>query len=488
MRLLNKSLIFCSLTFLSGCLNLTPSSEEQAQNLIPTPSLDNTVEKALDTPFFSVGSWPEENWWDVFTNLQLNELMNRALAQNPTLQSIQRQVENAKQRSIIARGQLFPLLFFNASDNLQFLSKNGLYRALNPNLPLSAGLIDMTLAFTYEFDFWSKYRNIFQAALGREKAEEASQAQVKLIITTAVAQAFFALKTNLIKAELYRDLCEVRKNIFNLQNLLLKNALSSKLPVYLSEEVLLESEKLIFAIEEEVEVDKHLLNILIGNGPDVPLGIDAELPSLPKTLVIPECLSLNLLSRRPDLMAQIWRVEALAHEIGVARADFFPNINLSAILGLESFHFSNLFNGSSGTGSAEPAFTLPIYTAGTIQANIDSKRALFDAALFDYNDLLLKSAQEVADLLVLAKSIYGQQSMQAVIVGCADARYGLTELRKQNGLDNDFQIYALQEEVIQKKLANIDLIYGQYLATVKLIKALGGGYASDFLPIAKGEK
>ena len=483
MRYFHRAILFSSLTLLHSCLSMT--QEELSENLLSNPNLDSSIADSLDTPYFSKGQWPEQNWWESFDSKQLNELMDSALTQNPTLQNIEQRVNQAKQQSTIARSKLFPLLFFNASDNWQYLSKTGLYRTLNPNIPRNASLIDLTLAFTYEFDFWSKYRNIFKAALGREKAEEATHAQTKLIITTAVAQGYFALMTHLSKADLIRELYEVRKGIFDLQELLLASGLYSKIPVYLAEERVLESEKLIDEIEQEIATNKHVINALVGRGPDFPILVDINIHSMPKKLAIPENLSIELLSRRPDLMAQIWRVEAFASEVGAARADYFPNINLRAFLGIETVHYANLFNPENGTAGVAPALSLPIYTASAIQANIDSKRAQFDAAIFEYNDLILKSSQEVADLLALAKSIFDQQARQTSIVESANARLDLIRLRQQSGLDNGLQQLAFQEEVLQKKLTDIDLIYGQYLASIKLIKALGGGYTSDFLPISK---
>jgi NodT family efflux transporter outer membrane factor (OMF) lipoprotein len=461
------------------------SKEEQSKNLISAPTLDLTVKSSLDSSFFSIGNWPEESWWHLFESTQLNELIQIALTQNPNLQSIEKKVDEAKQRSVIARSQLFPLISFNASDDWQYLSKHGLYRALNPTIPLNANLIDLTLAFSYEFDFWSKFRNQFRAALGRERAEQASAAETNLIVTTAVAQAFFALKTNLVKQELIVQLDQVRKKAFDLQHILLKQALYSKLPVYLAEELLLESGKMVDEIEKQVAEDRHLVNILIGNGPESPLIVDTLLPNLPATLLIPEQLSLNLLSRRPDLMAQIWRVEALAHEVGAARASYFPNINLASFIGFESLNYSELFKADSSVIGFNPAMNLPIYTAGAIQANIDSKQSQFDSALFSYNELILKSSKEVADLLVLAKSIFKQQAKQDFIVHNAAERHALIQIRQQNGLENALQLYAFEEELLQKKIDNIDLVYGQYVATVKLIKALGGGYTADFIPIEK---
>ncbi len=476
--------IFFGLLFLSGCVSLP--KDQQTENLLSPPSVTTSIDRSMESGFFSIGDWPKQNWWEIFGSSELNSLISIALDKNPTIQSIEKRVEYAKQTAKVVRSRLFPLLFFDADETWQYLSKNGLYRTFNPKIPLNANLVDLTLSFTYEFDFWGKNRHLFNAALGESKAEEAESAGVELITTTAIAQAYFALKTNLVRQRLYQDLFEVRRAFFELEGHLQDKALLSRLSPLLSEERLLEAEKLVFSIETEVETDKHLINILLGRGPDEPLNIEATLPQALETLTIPDNLSLDLLARRPDLMAQIWRVEALAHEVGAAKADFYPNINLTALLGLESINFSHLFRAQSKTAALLPAIHLPIFTAGAIRANIRAKKALFDQAVYDYNDLLLKSASEVADLLVLAKSIFEQKSAQDLIIEAAQTRYDLVLLRQQSGLDNLLSQYLAEEEWILKALDDVSLLYNQYLAAIKLTKALGGGYQSEYsVPLKK---
>src|ERR1700722_16195790 len=96
---------------------------------------------------------------------QLNTLIKMALDLNPTIQSVKTQIAFTKEKAIIARSRLFPLIFFDATDSWEYLSKHGLYRALNPKLPLSASLIDLTFSFSYEFDFWGKNTHLFYAAI-----------------------------------------------------------------------------------------------------------------------------------------------------------------------------------------------------------------------------------------------------------------------------------------------------------------------------------
>lgn len=480
-----KYLIFLFFITFFGCVSL--SKDEQTQNLQSPSSVQSSINKSVESGYFSMGEWPEKQWWAIFKSDQLNALVVEALASNPTLQSVESRVEFARQTAKVTRSRLFPLLFFDADETWQFLSHNGLYRAFNPKIPINANLVDLTLSFTYEFDFWGKNRNLYSAAIGRNKAEEAEREQADLLTSTAVAQAFFALKTNLVRKELYRQLFEVRRNYFTLQQELYDKALLSKLSPLFSNESVNEAEKLIFNIDQEIATDKHLINILVGRGPDSPLDIDAAFPPLARHISLPTNLSIDLLSRRPDLMAQIWRVEALAHEVGAAKADFYPNINLRAFTGLESVFYGLLFNSDSFQGGLQPALSLPIFTAGSIRANIRAKKALFDQAINEYNALLLRSAQEVADLLALAESIFKQQMSQEKIVRDAESRFDLTRLRHRSGLDDLLAVYLVQDEWIQKQLANITLLYNQYLATIKLIKSLGGGYQSEYVPL-KQEK
>jgi len=475
---MNRKWLFGLLPLLSGCLSM--SNEEQREHLIAPPTMQSSIEKGLESPFFAEGDWPDPHWWEIFHSDQLSELIEEALSKNPDIQAVESKIAFARQTAKVVRSKLFPLLYFNAEETWQYLSHNGLYRALNPKVEINPNLVDLTLSFTYEFDFWGKNRNLFQAALGRQKAEEAEAAQVELIVTTALAEAYFALKTNLIRKSLYEDLYAVRHDIHSLETLLEEKALLSRLSPLFSQEQVREAEKLLFSIDAEIAANRHFINILAGRGPDAPLEIDEELPALPEALVLPKDLSIDLLARRPDLMAQIWRVEAHAHEVGAAKADFFPTINLGAFAGVESTLYSLLFKSDSKMGGLSPAIHLPIFTAGAIRANLRAKKALFDEAVYEYNQLILKSAQEVTDLLAFAESIFSQKCAEDQIVQEAIERYELTALREENGLDNAIGNYAYEEEVIWKKIDQVQLLFGEYLTTIKLMKALGGGYLSEY--------
>ncbi|KTD08655.1 efflux transporter outer membrane subunit [Legionella jamestowniensis] len=477
--------ISLGLCFLVSCRIALPP-HKQVEHLKATPQINQAVQTKLkDKKIFKAGNWPNKRWWLAYNSPELNCLIQDALSESPSLQEVRSRVQVAKQEALVTRSALFPLLFFDATENRQYLSKNGLYRALNHNLPLSVTLLDLSLSFTYDFDFWGQNHNLFYEAIGKVKAQQAEAAEVRLLITTALAQAYFAYQVNLVKKQFYEQLVTVRSNIVNLQNIMLKKGLADELPAYAAEENLLEAKKLLSSIQEEIAVDKHLVNVLAGRNPEAPLSLHPKLPGLPRQLQIPQTISLDLIARRPDLMAQIWRAKALAYKTGAAMADYLPNVNLTGLVGLESTSWKKLLQGSSFTAALRPAIHLPIFTAGAIKANIKATKAEFDAAIFAYNALLLRSTQEVLDTLDFAQRVYQQKREQIGILNSTNKRYNLTVLREREGLDSGFNIYNLQEELIEKKLVNLGLLYNQYLASIKLIKALGGGYCQVNVPLER---
>ncbi len=467
--------IFSLLLFLTSC-TVSMSRQEQVENILPTPSIDTSIATALQEKTFIPNGWPSSNWWEGYGLCELNQLIERALVCNPSIQAAQTRIAFAGSQAVIAHAKLRPLIYFDASDEWDYLSQTGLYRALNPTIALSNSIIDFSLSFFYEFDFWGKYRNRFQAEIGKQQAAIAETAQAQLIISTALAQAYFALQTNLVRKSLYEQFYQVRSNYFKLQTKLFHSALDSRLEPLLSQEDLFEAQQWLADIEQEIAVNRHVINVLAGKGPDEPLLCQQPLPLLPTTLSLPTDISIKLLRRRPDLMAQNWRIEALAHEVGAAKAEFLPDVNLVAFAGFQSGSWSTLFDWISKTVRVIPGLSLPIYTACAIQANVDAKKALFNEAVFEYNDLILKSFQQVADLLAIGHAVYDEKEKQTQIVTNSNLRYQLTSLRQQKGLDNALTTYQFREQMLQKELDDVQLLYEQYVVTIALIKALGGGY------------
>ncbi len=470
---------------LLGCTVSLPQ-KRQLEHLKTPPKIEHELKQRLNnTATFTKGSWPQQQWWLNYGSSELNALIAEALSSNPSVQEVQSRITVAQQEANVTRSALFPLIFFDATDTQQHLSKHGLYRAFNPRLPLNTSFLDLSLSFVYEFDFWGQNRNLLNEALGKAKAQEAEAEEVKLIITTALCQAYFGYKTNLLRKHLYEELVRIRQNIVTLQKLMVRKGLSSELPALTAAENVLEAKKWLASINEELTNNTHLINVLAGRSPAHPISVERTFPRLPKKLEIPRTVSFDLLARRPDLMAKIWQAKAWAYKTGATMSAYYPNVNLKGFIGLQSVTWSKFFEIANGTGGITSAIHLPIFTASAIRANIKATQAEFDAAIYSYNHLLLRSTQEVLDTLVFAQTVYQHKAEQAEIIHKALQRYRLIRLRQQKGLDSQFDVYYLHEEVIQKQLVDSTLLYNQYLASIKLTKALGGGYYQPQVPLVQ---
>lgn len=473
--------LFAAFLGLCGCASVPNHDLAQVSNSI---SLTSIAESALAGQEFEMGQWSSDKWWESFNDHQLNELIEIALKDSPTLKEAEAKVQFAEQMAKKQKSSLFPKLDMNYEEQWQYFSKNGFVRSFYPavpgvDVPATVNQIDLTLNFSYEFDFWGKNRKRFQAALGEMRTSAAEKAQAELILTTMIAQTYFQLQANLAAHAILKDRLAQRSNLYELTLSRLVWGVDPDFPVLDSEKNVYLVEQMLIAMEREIAFNQNQIKMLIGQGPDSP---DLRLPlsaSFDKPFALPVDLSIDLLARRPDLQAQIWRVESAAKEIGVAKAEFYPNVNLSAFAGLESLAFNDFFNWSSHMGGLEPALHLPIFTGGRLRANLRSKVACYNEAVFAYNDLLLQAAKDVADQLVLLRTKYLELDIQISTLDVAIDQYRLKQLRFEKGISNYLTVLDTEEEVLNQRLSTVNLRRDYLLAVLKVIKAFGGGYEAS---------
>jgi NodT family efflux transporter outer membrane factor (OMF) lipoprotein len=476
---------FIGLLLFAGCARVP---EKDLARTLDAPSLQVSENTAFGKDFFERGEWPNEKWWEMFDDPQLNLLIERALQDNYTLKKAHAQVEYSHQLANKQRSKLFPELSGNYTEQWQYLSKYGFDRDFFPvpknspqEIPHTINLIDLTLNFDYEFDFWGKNRDLFRAALGQAWADLAEEKQAQLVAAVMVAQTYFSLQTKLSQRDILRERLEERKELLALTEMRNTIGLINALPVFASDKEMHLVKQAIVFLEEGLDLDKHMLKYLVGMGPDEKLLETVPQARFDKPFPLPKNISSDLLARRPDLMAQICRVESAAKQIGAAQADFYPSVNLSAMGGLESLQFSNLFRDSK-TGGLMPAIHLPIFTGGRLRANLRSKVAAFNEAVYAYNDLVLTAAKEVADQIVTVGSVIEGLEEQKYAFEDTFAQYELLFSRYAKGLDNYLTVLDSEEDVLQQRF----LLVGQYMdhlnSILNLIKRLGGGYMSVQIP------
>jgi NodT family efflux transporter outer membrane factor (OMF) lipoprotein len=201
-------------------------------------------------------------------------------------------------------------------------------------------------------------------------------------------------------------------------------------------------------------------------------------PQLPPDaeIALPDALPLELLGRRPDIVASRWRVEAAQNEIKSARADFYPNVNLTAFAGLSSLEPSALLNSASRQFSFGPALKLPIFAGGRLRAQLKGRVAGYDNAVAVYNQTLTDALHEVADAVQSLRAAETQGEQQRAATRAAENALRLARDRERAGTSNMLPVLASEMAVLSQQKIELDNRARRADLRVALIRALGGGF------------
>lgn len=465
-------LLWLGLLIMCGCAHVP---DHDLSTVATSSECDTVVADALNSGNFTTGEWPNEAWWKEFNDPILTNLIEGALKSSPTLLRAEARLKAAAQVAKQRKARLWPEVNFNADSNWEYLAKDGLFRAFAPVFPANIDDVNIDLNFYYEFDFWGKNRDLFKAALGQAKAAAAEKKQAELILTTSIAYTYAELQFLFYKRQIFEQTEKNRRSITSTRTKLQKYALDTDLSRLTAHTDTLDTQALIADLDQTILEHIHKIKALSG------LGQDADIALIPRTLdpltfSLPERLSLDLIARRPDLVAQKERVEAAAKEISAAKTDFYPNFDLKAFIGFESLFWHTLFTNKNHSSSIDPAIHLPIFTAGRLRAQLWEKVGNFNEAVSAYNELILQAAQEVADRLTNISLIQKQIEIRKMSLQAVEKREDLTARRFEHALDDRITLINAKNAVLDSKLTLAWLEYSKQLAGILLIRSLGGGY------------
>ena len=203
--------------------------------------------------------------------------------------------------------------------------------------------------------------------------------------------------------------------------------------------------------------------------------------ALPKaTGRLPASASLDLIARRPDIAASRWQVQAALRQTDAARAQFFPDFNLSALAGFSSIDLDKLLDPASRVFAVSPALHLPIFEGGLLRASYGLSRAQLDAAIAQYNDTVVNAAREVATQSLTIQRVAEQRHQQQAQFDAIAAIGRNTEARRRRGLTDARPALEAQAQLLQLSDTAIQLHAQALSADVGLMRALGGGYRSSY--------
>lgn len=239
----------------------------------------------------------------------------------------------------------------------------------------------------------------------------------------------------------------------------------------------------IAALDEQIALVRHTLAALSAQPPSALDGVTAPLTGW-RDMPLPTALSVDLLARRADVAAALWRVRAATSNVDVAQSQFYPNINLTAFAGLASIGFNRFIQAGSEQFGVGPALRLPLFDGGRLRANLKVRVADLDSAIETYNRTVLDAVHDAADQIAAAGAIEQQARQQQASLRAASAALGVARDRHDAGLSNALGVLAAQSNLLTQERQAADLRARAIDAQILLAHALGGGYIDE--PLATG--
>jgi NodT family efflux transporter outer membrane factor (OMF) lipoprotein len=420
------------------------------------------------------GRWPASDWVDQFGDAQLKALIAQALQASPTLAQARARVAQAQAFIETAKASTLPRVDASYSLTRQQFTGTGFIP------PPAAGSWQTEnkglLSASYELDLWGKNREALKAAVSQAEASRADEEVVKLTLNTAIARTYNQLARLYVLRDIAQEEVARREQIDRITAGRIATGLDTDVERKTAQANLATSRAIVTALDGSILTTRYQLAALIGAGPDRGLAIERPALGIGDEVRLPDNLPADLVSRRPDLVAARWRVDAMTHEVKEAKAEFYPDINLSAAIGLDAFGFGRFLTAASRTASVGSAIHLPIFDAGELRAQLKGRYAEFDYAVAAYNQTLVTALADVATQLGQIRSSDAQlvdaQAAQQAALG-AD-RLAITQY--QAGLTN--QLTALNADVTalnaDEAVANLKM--DRRDQQIALASALGGGY------------
>ncbi|WP_431111734.1 efflux transporter outer membrane subunit [Variovorax paradoxus] len=415
----------------------------------------------------------DSQWWRAFGDAQLNTLIDQAVDGNPNLQVARARLARAQASADIAESALKPKVNGELNLNRQKFNSNYIYPAPLGGSTQNIGLLQ--LGASWELDFFGKNRTALDAAIGSANAAAADADAARVLLASNVARSYFQwARLNEQLGVAKRTLAQ-RDETLKLVRDRVSAGLDTRLELRQSEGGLPEARQQIEALNEQIALQQHALDALVGR-PNVSASLKAPMLEAVKPIALQANIPADLLGRRADIAAARWRVEAATSDVANARTQFYPNVNLTAFVGFQSLGFGKLLKSGSEQWGVGPAIHLPIFEGGQLRANLRGKAADLDAAIESYNATVLEAVRDAADQVSSAQSIARQQAEQRDAQTAAEGAYDIAVQRYRAGLGNYLNVLTAETAVLAQRRLAVDLAARALDTQVGLARALGGGW------------
>lgn len=418
-------------------------------------------------------SWPDNKWWLRYHDQQLNQLMDEALQDSPSLQAAEARLRNmagvAEQIGAIRSIQV------GASASASETKVSYAYQAYMPPHNWN-DYGSVTANFSYDFDFWGKNKASVAAATSDFAAAEAETAAARLMISTSLAQAYAELARLHLNKETAQTAVAIREKTVELMTNRFNNGLETQGAVKQMQALQANAEAELLAVDESIQLQKNAIAALLGKGPDRGLSIQRPSVQLSDSFGLPENTGINILGHRPDVTAARWRAESAAKRIHVAKAQYYPDVSISGFIGYQAFGLNNLTRTGNDAGSIGPAIYLPLFTGGRLSGQLTSAEATYEEAVANYNSTVTQALHDVADVMTSSKALKARLEKTENAYQDAKAAYQIADNRYRGGLATYLDVLTAEDAMLNTQRALVNLQSRSFSLDVSLIHALGGGF------------
>src|SRR6202522_1020317 len=415
-----------------------------------------------------VASYADLPWWQVFQDPKLQELIRTALKQNYDLQLATERINAARAQVTVTRSSLFPQVGGNA--NFIGGKENQEQSKFN--------FLTLTADAAFQLDFFGKLRRATEAARAQLLATEDARQVVILTLVSDVASDYFVLLQLDLQLRITRETVNTQTDSVKLTQLRLDHGVATKLDVLQAQQVLDTANAQIPDLELQIAQEEDAISILLGNYPqDVARGIPLVEQTLPPG--VPAGLPSEIIERRPDIREADQILVAANANIGVAKAQFFPQISLTGGGGGSfgrSTAFSNLTTTQLGIWSYGAQVSEPIFTGGALKGNLHLAESEQRQALIAYRQTIQRAFGDVSDALIGYEKLHQVRMRQQDSVTDLQETVRISTLRYQGGTTTYLEVLDGQRSLYGAELTLAAARGDEYRSLVQLYKALGGGW------------
>jgi NodT family efflux transporter outer membrane factor (OMF) lipoprotein len=423
-------------------------------------------------------SLPKGAWWQVYNDNTLNTLEVRLGADNPNLAAALARYDAARAFVAEAQSAYFPLVGGEADFTKNKQSANRPLRSKGQ--PNYYGADTVGLSINYELDIWGAIRNQVEAGEATAQAQAAQSEFVRLSLETDLANAYFDLREADAQTQILNQTVTAYTRALTMTEQRHTGGVASGLDVGRAQTQLSDARSQLSQAEGQRALYEHAIASLVGE-PATTFSIKSEMVTF-KVPNVPTGVASSLLQRRPDIAAAERSVAAANAQIGVARAAFYPQITLQAEGGFQNTGQASLLTAPNLFWSVGPSLAMTIFDAGAHQAELDIAKAEHNQAADEYRAQVLQAFQDVEDNLALLNHLADAAREEADAVQSANRTEALSLDRYQLGAVNYLDVVTAQTAALSAQLNDLDIATRRLQASVRLIKALGGGWSTKDLP------